>query len=59
MMCLKCGAIAAGGSDVCLAHGGKEGDIRRADANLEFGSCKCWDDSGDCDWCRLYYEEAG
>ena len=21
------------------------------------GGCKCWDDSGDCDWCRAYYGE--
>ena len=32
MMCLKCGAIAVGGSDVCLAHGGKPDDLERLDA---------------------------
>ncbi len=26
MMCLKCSAIAVEGSDVCLAHGGREDD---------------------------------
>ena len=59
MMCLKCGAIAVEGSDACRAHGGRKEDLRRAEADQEFGSCKCWDDSGDCDWCRAYYEEVG
>ena len=35
MMCMKCGAIAVVGSEVCRAHGGREGDLRRAEEEAE------------------------
>ena len=38
MMCLKCGAIAVTGSDVCRAHGGREDDNTGEDATC---ICDC------------------
>ena len=30
-------------------------EVRLEAANKAFGSCKCHDDSGDCDWCQIFY----
>ena len=46
MMCMKCGAIAVSGSDVCRAHGGKPDDLERL---CEFGEEHI--DGVPCRWC--------
>ena len=46
MMCLKCGAIAVVGSEVCRAHGGKSTDH---DNECEFGEVHV--DGVPCQWC--------
>jgi len=34
-------------------------DMRESKANALHGRCACPDDSGSCDWCRVYYGEEG
>jgi len=46
MMCMKCGAIAVVGSEVCRAHGGKSTDH---DNECEFGEVHV--DGVPCRWC--------